>query len=67
VIGSGWTAEEANAVLRVDNIADKKDVMNGAIAATGWQFVENDGTIEVDSETFVLDRTAFPLKPVKAN
>lgn len=67
VIVSGWTAEEANTVLRVDNIADKKDAMNGAIAATGWQFVENDGTIEVDNETFVLDRTAFPLKPVKAN
>ena len=67
VMSSEWTAEEANAVLRVDNIADKKDEMNGAIAATGWQFVENDGTIEVGSETFALDRTAFPLKPVKAN
>ena len=67
VMSSGWTADEANAALRVDNIADKKDEMNGAIAATGWQFVENDGTITVGSETFALDRTAFPLKPVKAN
>ena len=67
VIRSGWTADEANAALRVDNIADKKDEMNGAIAETGWQFVENDGTITVGSETFALDRTAFPLKPVKAN
>lgn len=61
------TAEEANATMRVDNIADKKDEMNGAIAAAGWQFVENDGTITVGSETFALDRTAFPLKPVKTN
>ena len=53
--------------MRVDNIADKKDEMNGAIAAAGWQFVENDGTITVGSETFALDRTAFPLKPVKTN
>lgn len=29
------TAEEANATMRVDNIADKKDEMNGAIAAAG--------------------------------
>ncbi len=67
VIRSGWTADEANATMQVDNIAGKKDEMNGAIAATGWQFVENDGTIVVGSKTFELDRTAFPLKPVKAN
>lgn len=66
-ISSGWTADEANAALRVDNIADKKDEMNGAIAVTGWQFVENDGTIEVGSETFALNTQAFPLKPVKVN
>ena len=67
MITEGVDSEEVNATLRVDNIADKKDVMNGAIAATGWQFVENDGTIKVGNETFALDRTAFPLKPVKAN
>ncbi len=66
-IKEGVNSEEVNATLRVDNIADKKDEMNGAIAATGWQFVENDGTITVGSETFELDRTAFPLKPVKTN
>ena len=67
MITEGVDSEEVNATLRVVNIADKKDVMNGAIAATGWQFVENDGTIKVGNETFALDRTAFPLKPVKAN
>lgn len=65
VISSGWTADEANAALRVDNIADKKNEMNGAISATGWQFVENDGMIVVGSETFELNTQAFPLKPVK--
>lgn len=65
VISSGWTADEANAALRVDNIADKKNEMNGAISAAGWQFVENDGTIVVGSETFELNTQAFPLKPVK--
>lgn len=67
MIRSGWTADEANATMQVDNIAGKKDEMNGAITATGWQFEENDGTIEVGSETFELDTQAFPLKPVKAN
>ena len=65
VISSGWTADEANAALRVDNIADKKNEMNGAISAAGWQFVENDGTIVVGSETFELNTQAFPLQPVK--
>lgn len=60
-------AETANTALRVDNIAGKKDEMNGAITATGWQFEENDGTIVVGSETFELNTQAFPLKPVKAN